>query len=176
MAERSCNHCEHKESSHRSGGLCELCMPPGDQSGSSSTCQRFVPPSDDADSPEDVRWWVRRLREQETLTDRWRALAVSQRELLARAQPLVAGLDARDGHARIAVAREIGAMLDDQDGRRSMELTIAQRRVCEAAALAARGYLSDVCDCTDDFKCSSCALDLALSNLRRIYAGHRIPG
>lgn len=39
--ERKCV-CGHPESAHRSGGLCELCMPPGD-AGAESCCQMFRP-------------------------------------------------------------------------------------------------------------------------------------
>lgn len=45
MSERPCQNCGHPESDHRSGGLCETCIPPSDSTGRWSTCQEFVAPS-----------------------------------------------------------------------------------------------------------------------------------
>lgn len=45
MAARTCLQCGHHESDHRSGGLCETCIPPGDSTGRWSACQEFVAPS-----------------------------------------------------------------------------------------------------------------------------------
>jgi hypothetical protein len=39
---RKCYRCGHGEDSHRSGGLCEICIPPSDTTGSDSACQSFV--------------------------------------------------------------------------------------------------------------------------------------
>lgn len=44
MSERPCQNCGHPESDHRSGGLCETCIPPSDSTGRWSTCQEFVAP------------------------------------------------------------------------------------------------------------------------------------
>lgn len=38
---RACVNCGHNLEDHRSGGLCDLCIPVGDSTGASSYCQRF---------------------------------------------------------------------------------------------------------------------------------------
>lgn len=38
-----CANCSHLRSVHRSDGLCDLCAPAGNPSGSESTCQQYVP-------------------------------------------------------------------------------------------------------------------------------------
>lgn len=38
----TCQNCGHDESVHRSGGLCELCIPVGDSTGAYSGCQGYV--------------------------------------------------------------------------------------------------------------------------------------